>query len=63
MSISLTIDTDNAAFEGESFGPEVARMLREVADELEGGRQATWRLFDSNGNACGEVVVGPEEEV
>ena len=42
----------------ESEGPEIARILRKLADKIEGElRQSTdegGRLFDLNGNSVGE---------
>ena len=49
----LQIDTSNAAFDPP--GPELARILRTVADRFEAGdidHQST-ALFDSNGNFVG----------
>jgi hypothetical protein len=48
--LKLTLHTHNAAFDDEST--EVARILRELADKIEAGR-TSGRLFDVNGNACG----------
>jgi len=62
MDVTITINCDNAAFEGAAGGPEVARILRRIATEfLEcpddvaelNGRN----LRDSNGNIVGEVEV------
>lgn len=68
MRVTITIDTDNAAFE-DSLGYEVARVLRKLADtfnahsalldvdgehlhELDGHK-----LRDINGNTVGSVKV------
>lgn len=66
MSITITIDTDSAAFEKPDRGFAVASILRQLATAME-KRDAswparTWSLRDANGNTCGEVVVGPDEE-
>ena len=54
--ITITIETGNAAFEGDS-GHEVARILRKLANEFENyGRVLYGRpLFDHNGNKVGSV--------
>lgn len=57
----ITIETDNAAF-GEDeggAGPEVARILREVADKVENGA-AGGRVFDFNGNGVGRFNLTDE---
>lgn len=57
----ITISTAGAAFENP--GPELARILRKLADGLErGGISATdpedfCRLYDVNGNNVGEAVA------
>lgn len=55
----LTIDTDNAAFEGENKGLETARILRVVADRLE-RRDGDFGYFqtlrDVNGNDVGRAA-------
>jgi hypothetical protein len=48
---TLTITTDNAAFEEDARG-EVARILRTAAAAIEAGRD-TARLRDANGNTVG----------
>lgn len=51
MQFKLTIDTDNAAFDD---GPdELARLLREVADEVEAPHGHTRSILDVNGNRVG----------
>lgn len=53
---TLTIKTDNAAFSEDDGGPEteIARILRNVADELEAGVTTNKSLRDYNGNTVGE---------
>lgn len=54
---SVSIDMAGAAFEDP--GPELARILRKLADGLErGGIDVSdeCRLFDVNGNKCGRAV-------
>ncbi len=52
---TLTIDTDNAAFE---HGPrqEVGRILREVAQSLKAG-DTEGRIRDVNGNTVGSFSL------
>jgi len=47
--ININIKTGNAAFEGENFGYEVARILRKLADRFEGGEMPRAER-DVNGN-------------
>ena len=48
--ISITIKTDNAAFE-ENKAAEIARILRELAKEVENdGNLFAMRVADSNDN-------------
>lgn len=66
MTIRIEFETSNAAFEGIQQGPEIARILRRLADTLEArgrlhlGYEA--RLFDANGNRVGEVVLAYRDE-
>ena len=58
--ITITINTENAAFEGENYGPEVARILRELANILTADllpNYAPLPLYDSNGNRVGKVIT------
>jgi hypothetical protein len=62
-TLRLTMKLDNSAFEAEP-GTEAARILREVAEQVE--RQLVpdehlYRLlFDANGNSIGAVKVTDE---
>jgi hypothetical protein len=49
------INTENAAFEGDNTGPEIASILRAIADDVErfGPRNVRSRVNDSNGNKVG----------
>lgn len=51
----LEITCANAAFDGDRGGskPELARMLRSLAEDFEHGGLPYEHRFDSNGNACG----------
>lgn len=63
--MKVMIETKNAAFSDacgpcdDSKGRECARILRELADKLEGGRYPergeVWHLYDVNGNKVGTV--------
>lgn len=63
MQFNLTIHCDNAAFdpEGETTGegPEVARILRALADRIEDAADSTpgalLALRDVNGNTVGRA--------
>ena len=60
MKFKLTITMDNAAFEDANNGYEVARILRELANRIEGmelTRGDSLSLRDSNGNTVGSVTV------
>ena len=49
---TLKIETENAAFEGYRRRPEVANMLRRVAEYISDGDDSG-SLTDSNGNKVG----------
>jgi len=62
MTVTLTISTDNAAFENQA-GNEVARILHVVATKLhawEGANEFTIGLHDINGNKVGKVEARHE---
>jgi hypothetical protein len=55
MTLTITIELDNAAFDE---GPEAGRILTELAktvDDMEPGDSAS--LCDLNGNVVGKAVV------
>ena len=54
----LTIETGNAAFDGEDRAAEVARLLRTAADALERGTTGA-PLHDYNGNFVGRFDLVP----
>jgi hypothetical protein len=59
MKLKLVITMDNAAFEPNN-GVEVARILRQLADQEEGNQLSPgdkWKLRDINGNTVGEAVI------
>ncbi len=57
--LTLKMRCLNAAFEGESNRPEIARILRKLADSVESGDMPE-RVNDINGN--GECVVEYQTE-
>jgi hypothetical protein len=56
----LGIETGNAAFADGNAPAEVARILRNLADRIEGRAclPDSVRLFDSNGNTVGFAQLG-----
>ncbi len=57
MDITITINTDNAAFDIDPM-EEVRAILRQAADHLdEMPVDMAENLYDTNGNGCGEVSV------
>lgn len=48
-------ELESAAFHPDP-GPEVARILRRLADRLEEGEQGDWNLLDVNGNSVGHAM-------
>jgi hypothetical protein len=52
---TLTITTDNAAFEEDARG-EVARILRALATRIDDGSETLGGLYDGNGNRVGRFV-------
>lgn len=58
-NITITIDTENAAFDDEP-ATEIARLLRYIAGNLENfGIPQSGSLYDINGNICGAVTITP----
>jgi hypothetical protein len=55
MNFTLKINCDNAAFE-ENIPGEVARILKELAQQIEDGDNVPpWNLRDLNGNLVGKA--------
>lgn len=61
---TMTVEMDNAAFEGDGCGPELARVLLRVAGVVEGlllrdaaGRPVTGYVADINGNRVGSWEI------
>lgn len=66
MALRLTIETDNAAFAGDDLAPELAAILRKVAEAIERGTIGA-PIHDSNGNRVGRFAYDehrpePDEE-
>lgn len=61
MTFELTLDLDNAAFDEPQTGAEIARILREVAVLVDGGRMAG-PLRDVNGNTVGLCAMVRRDE-
>ena len=61
MQFTLAIESENEAFEDPQ--PEVVRILREVADQMERGTYCA-NIRDTNGNTVGtfELEVEDSEE-
>lgn len=57
MEATLTIRMDNAAFD-DDLG-ELARILHELADKVEGGVHVgdSFKARDLNGNTVGELTI------
>ncbi len=65
MNLTIRIDCSGAAFtdpyEGTPWpGPELAEILRALADRAEAGELGTESVRDSNGNTCGSVEFDTE---
>lgn len=63
--ITIQITTDGAAFEdGEETGRILGKLASEIGDlEYRADRyenENTMRLYDVNGNACGQVDIATE---
>lgn len=72
MKFILNVSTDNAAFHrdtGEEWehdpGPELARILRKIADKVEHEPLETYTMFqtilDVNGNDVGRYALKPDD--
>lgn len=55
--ITITIRTDNAAFEDGAKWGEVQRILTEVSRRFSGLPPFDKRILDANGNTVGEVKL------
>ena len=62
MKINISFNTDSAAFE-DSYEMEVARILRQIKDDLIDSNNTTnirSPLRDSNGNRIGTVTISDD---
>ena len=59
MKVQITIKTDNAAFYGSNWGPEVKRILADLAESLAHSlpEERNFTLRDINGNWVGTCKV------
>jgi len=59
MPLTIKVKTDNAAFEDDNLGPELARILRALAARVEeaDGSDDNGLIFDINGNSVGTWVI------
>ena len=53
--ITITIRTDNEAFQGGNREAEIERILTEIANQIHQGRDP--HVYDVNGNKVGTVVL------
>ena len=56
MNINININTDNAAFEGD-FDKEIKRILKQTEKHISKHANSNCKLFDSNGNTCGNLTT------
>lgn len=59
--ITITIETSNAAFD-DAPASEVARILRFLAHRFEQDGLVDRKLYDDNGNACGNVAIESDDD-
>lgn len=55
--VKLIMDTRNAAFMEGDARAEIARILREAAENIEQGGDDYFVLFDTNGNSVGSCTL------
>ena len=59
-TVTITINTDNAAFEDDPWG-EVASILESIATTMRDYQYlVSEKVRDSNGNTCGSITMGDE---
>lgn len=64
-TMTVRFGMDNAAFDPEIRGYEVARIFRQLAQDVEGDELATGRIIrirDVNGNRVGYLAVEEEDQ-
>lgn len=57
IHFDLILSSGNAVFDPDTARPELARILRALADRIENGSEGKFRLDDLNGNCCGFVIL------
>ena len=61
MTLTITIEMDNAAFEGDQNTPEVCRILRDYCAKIGRGGELmegdSENMRDINGNTVGEAII------
>lgn len=57
----LSFTTVNASFDDQDRRPEIARILRSLADKIESGADDVGLIFDSNGNRVGAWELHEKE--
>ncbi len=62
MTVKITIQCDNAAFDGNDLGSELARILADLSNRWAGPgvvrkSELPRTIYDINGNAVGRVTV------
>lgn len=68
MEFTITINTDNAAFDENAGADEIARILETLAAQIRHAGETghsnplliNKHLYDHNGNRCGMVHESPE---
>jgi len=58
----LRINTENDAFRGENLRPELARILRDLANTIDGGFSLEGPIRDANGNKVGYWIQDERED-
>lgn len=61
---TMTFKTENAAFADGDMAAEVARILKEVAAQIEFGAQMSGTVRDANGNRVGtyELEIAEDDD-
>lgn len=62
IKLSLTMESENAAFQDGMHKHEVARIMREMAEWIADGAEGKFDLRDVNGNWVGRADFDAWEE-
>jgi hypothetical protein len=57
----LAFDTKNEAFDDDAYLPEITRILRDVARQVEENGLTSGSIKDSNGNTIGDFKADEPE--